>query len=65
VNDTICEYANVWINGALVVSVNSESTEVEDIKKTIADLHLEDIENINYLQAIKRVVGMSEKKLAN
>jgi hypothetical protein len=55
----------VWINGALVVSVNSESTEVEDIKKTIADLHLEDIENINYLQAIKRVVGMSEKKLAN
>jgi hypothetical protein len=65
VNDTICEYANVWINGALVVSVNSESTEMEDIKKTVADLHLEDVENINYLQAIKRVVGMSDKKLAN
>ncbi|MCF8348723.1 MAG: hypothetical protein K9G61_07915 [Bacteroidales bacterium] len=65
VNDTICEYANVWINGALVVSVNSESTEVEDIKKTITDLKLEDAENINYLQAIKRVIGMSNKKLAN
>ncbi|MBU2553289.1 MAG: hypothetical protein KKF98_02445 [Bacteroidetes bacterium] len=65
VNDTICEYANVWINGALVVSLNSESTEVEDIKKTITDLKLEDAENINYLQAIKRVIGMSNKKLAN
>ncbi len=65
VNDTICEYANVWINGAMVVSVNSESTEVEDIKKTITDLKLEDAENINYLQAIKRVIGMSNKKLAN
>jgi hypothetical protein len=65
VNDTICEYANVWINGALVESVNSESTEVEDIKKTITDLKLENVENINYLQAIKRVIGMNNKKLAN
>jgi hypothetical protein len=65
VNDTICEYANVWINGAMVVSVNSESTEIEDIKKTIKDLGLEGVENINYLQAIKRVVGMTDKKLAN
>jgi len=65
VNDTICEYANVWINGAMVVTVNSESTEVEDIKKTIKDLGLEGVENINYLQAAKRVVGMIDKKLAN
>jgi len=65
VNDTICEYANVWINGAMVVTVNSESTEGEDIKKTIKDLGLEGVENINYLQAAKRVVGMIDKKLAN
>ncbi len=65
VNDTICEYANVWINGAMVVTVNSESTELDDIKKTIADLGLEGIENINYLQAAKRVIGMIDKKLAN
>ena len=31
VNDTICEFANVWINGAMVVTVNSESTELDDI----------------------------------
>lgn len=65
VNETICEYANVWINGAMVVTVNSESTEIEDIKKTIKDLGLEGVENINYLQAAKRVVGMIDKKLAN
>ena len=65
VNDTICEVANVWINGAAVVTVNSESTEIDDIKKTISDLKLNDVENINYLQAIKRVIGWNEKPLAN
>lgn len=65
VNNTICEYANVWINGAMVTTVNSESTELEDIKKTVKDLGLKGIENINYLQAIKRIVGMTDKKLAN
>ena len=65
INDTICEFANVWINGAMVVTVNSESTELDDIKKTIKDLGLEGVENINYLQAAKRVIGMIDKKLAN
>ncbi len=65
VNNTICEYGAVLINGARVVTVNSESTEVEDIKKTISDLNLEGVENINYLQAIKRVIGMIDKPLAN
>jgi hypothetical protein len=65
VNDTICEIANVLINGARVISVNSESTEVDDIKKTIKDLKLEGVENINYLQAIKRVIGMIDLPLAN
>lgn len=65
VNDTICEVANVLINGAKLVSINSESTEVEDIKKTMTDVGLDGVENINYLQAIKRVIGMIDKKLAN
>lgn len=65
VNNTICEYGIVLINGARVVTINSESTEIEDIKKTIADLGLEGVENINYLQAIKRVIGMIDKPLAN
>jgi hypothetical protein len=65
VNDTICEYGIVLINGARVVTINSESTEVEDIKKTIKDIGAEGMENINYLQAIKRVIGMIDKPLAN
>lgn len=65
VNDTICEYAVVLINGAKIVTVSSESTEVENILRTISDLKLEGVENINYLQAIKRVIGMINKPLAN
>ncbi len=65
VNNTICEYGIVLINGARVITVNSESTEIEDIKQTISDLQLEGVENINYLQAIKRVIGMIDKPLHN
>ena len=65
VNNTICEVGYVFINGARVVTINSESTELEDIKKTITDCQLEGVENINYLQAIKRVIGMIDKPLAN
>ncbi len=61
VNNTICEVGNILINGAAIVTINSESTEVEDIKKTIKECGLEGIENINYLEAIKRVIGMSDK----
>jgi len=65
VNNTICEVGYVLINGARVTTINSESTELEDIKKTITDCQLEGVENINYLQAIKRVIGMIDKPLAN
>ena len=61
VNNTICEVGEILINGAKVMTINSESTEVEDIKKTITDVGLEGVENINYLQAIKRVIGFSDK----
>jgi hypothetical protein len=64
-NNTICEVGNVWINGAKVVTINSESTEVADILKTVKDIQLEGVENINYLQAIKRIIGMIDKPLAN
>ncbi|RLD67928.1 MAG: hypothetical protein DRI84_01165 [Bacteroidetes bacterium] len=65
VNDTICELADVLINGAHVVSINSESTEIEDIKRTMNDLGVSEVENINYLQAIKRIIGWINKPLAN
>jgi len=65
VNNTICEYGVVLVNGARVVTINSESTEIADILKTISDIGASGIENINYLQAIKRVTGMINKPLAN
>ncbi len=65
VNDTICEVAEVLINGARVMTINSESTEIEDILQTMEMVGLTGVENINYLQAIKRVIGWIEKDLAN
>ncbi len=65
VNDTICEVANVQINGSKVVSISSESTEIKNILKTLEDIKLNQFENINYLQAIKRTIGMINKPLAN
>ena len=65
VNETICEVAEVLINGAKVVSINSESTEIDDILKTLEMVGLVGVENINYLQAIKRVIGWIDKDLAN
>lgn len=65
VNNTICETGVVLINGAKLMTINSESTEVDDILKTVKDIGLEGVENINYLQAIKRVIGMINKPFVN
>ena len=65
VNNTLCEYGVVRINGARLVTINSESTEVDDILRTIRELGLKGVENINYLQAIKRVIGMIDKPFVN
>ena len=54
-------WAEVLINGAKLMTINSESTELEDIKKTMVDTGIDQLENINYLQAIKRVIGMIDK----
>ena len=65
VNDTICETGIVLINGAKVHTINLESTDVDAMKKTIKEIGLGGVENINYLQVIKRVIGMINKPLAN
>lgn len=64
VNDTICEKADVLINGARVVTLSSESTEVADIKAAMRAIGLDKYENINYLQAIQRVIGLIAEPLA-
>jgi hypothetical protein len=65
VNETICEMAEIDIDGVKVVTVAIESTDIDAVRKTINDLGLTGMENINYLQGIKRVIGMIDKPLAN
>ncbi len=53
------ELANVYINGALMRTVCLESTDPDLVLETRTRLHLDDRENVNYLLAIKRVIGMA------
>lgn len=58
VNECITEYAELLINGAAIQTVAVESTDVEAILQAKEMLGLNDYENVNYLRAIKRIIGM-------
>lgn len=58
VGGVICEYAEVWFNGALVESACCESEDHEGMTKAIAALGIAGMPNTNYLLAAKRVVGL-------
>jgi hypothetical protein len=58
VNGVICEYAEVWFNGALMESACCESEDYAAMAKVVEGLGLSGFENVNYLKAAKRVVGM-------
>jgi hypothetical protein len=58
VNECITEYAELLINGASIKTVSVESTDVEAILETKKLLRLEEYENVNYLRAIKRIIGL-------
>ena len=53
------ELANVTINGAMTRTVCLESTDPDRVLETRTRLYLDDYENVNYLLAIKRVIGMT------
>ena len=59
VNDCMSELAQVWINGAGLQTVAVESAEKWAVLEANRMLGLHDYENVNYLRAIKRVVGMA------
>jgi hypothetical protein len=59
VDGTICEYAEVWFNGALLESACCESEDYTAVAKAVKVLGLLAFENVNYLEAAKRVVGMA------
>jgi hypothetical protein len=59
IDGIICEYAQVWFNGALVESACVESENYDGMRQVIEDLGLAALPNTNYLRAAKKVVGMA------
>ena len=59
VKGIICEYAQVWFNGALMESACCESEDYAGMKEAVEALGIADMPNTNYLKAARKVVGMA------
>ena len=58
INGCISEIAELLINSAAIKTVAVESDNIEAVSKAIEMLGLQEYENVNYLLAIKRILGM-------
>ena len=58
INDCISEIAELLINGAAIKTAALESTDIETVLQVKQKLGLHEFENVNYLLAIKRILGM-------
>ena len=58
VDGVICEYGKILFNGAMVETTCVESEDYTAMEKVIDKLEISGFENVNYLKAAKRVVGM-------
>ena len=58
IDGIICEYAQVYFNGAMVESACVESENYVAMRGVIEGLGLAALPNVNYLKAAKKVVGM-------
>ena len=65
VNFTICEFADIIIGNDYLYTVAVESTDPNEVLTTVEQLDLNRLENINYIQAIKRLKGLINKPLSN
>ena len=54
----IAEIADLLIKGAAIKTIAVESVDVEAVLKVKATLGLQEYENVNYVLAIKRIIGM-------
>ena len=57
INGCISEIAELLVNGAAIKTVAVESVDTEAILKAKESLGLQEFENVNYLLAIKRILG--------
>ena len=58
VNDCITELGEIRFNGATQQTVAVESVDIDAILEAKQMLGLDEYENVNYLRAIKRVIGL-------
>ncbi len=58
IDGIICEYAQVWFNGALVETACAESENYAGMRQVVEGLGLAGLPNTNYLKAAKKVMGM-------
>ncbi len=59
IDGIICEYAQVWFNGAMVESACIESENYDGMRTVAEGLGIAEMPNTNYLRAAKKVVGMN------
>ena len=58
INGCICEIAELLINGAAIKTIAVESADVAAVLKTKEMLRLQEYENVSYVMALKRILGM-------
>lgn len=58
IDGIICEYAQVWFNGALVETACCESENYAGLQQVVEGLGISELPNTSYLRAAKRVVGL-------
>ena len=65
INNCKVETAHLLINGAAIQTVAVELEDVDAVLKTMEILGLTEYENVNYLLAIKRIIGMEPLSTEN
>ena len=58
VDGIICEYGEVLFNGSKIETACCESEDYAGMKKAIKALEIDKYENVNYLKAAKKSIGM-------
>jgi hypothetical protein len=61
IDGIVCEYAQVWFNGALLESACVESERHGDMRAVIELLGLDGRANTNYIEAAAQVVGLADE----
>jgi hypothetical protein len=65
INGCISEIAELLINGAAIKTIAIESVDAEAVLKAKEMLGLQEYENVNYLLAIKRILGLESLRQEN